>query len=949
MKLFFTAIFLFVLLSPGTGEVRAEAPLSKTFWLEEENTAVRVNQLCMDHQSYIFLATDKGLFRFNGAKFTRIGSPVKSPVTAVAAYGNQIWLAYKNGTLGTVQNDSVLALDLPAPYGSAEVKCLLPQEGNVVWIGTDNGLYRYGDRQVQYFNTDRGLSDNFIYQVIRSSNGHIWLATDYGLNELIPDQKTFRVKQYRTKDVLGDDIVSAMTLLNSTELLLGAEKGKLARFNINTKQLSALKLSRQPSGQILSLLAPNDKEIWFGTINAELWHLDVLNRDSCTARKVSLPQRVITSLLADQSGNIWAGSHTGLNNLSSRYMESIELPAPYRLSDLTALAIDAHNSYWLALGKDLYQYGKEEKMIKVQSFPSKISVLHFDDATGLWLGTSANGLWWKREGSKNFEQPAAFKNSSDGILSMTTLPACLWVAGLSGLHSYEIEGNRIRRAQIFKDQEKVSGEYIYRLVADQQGNLWMATDGSGISFLGKKRRFANWPTLGPEQENVIYSLTTATKNGVWAASMNNNIYTLHGSQWLLFKSAETGHTITSLSVNQSGQLIAGYQNCVDLWYPDQKLYRHINNHLGVGIDSFSHLLNIAAKDPEGSVYLPYNRGLLCFKNQEQTFDIRPGVTLRAVLANSVQLAGRESVLEAGDYLLNFYYDAVCYTNPENLHYRFRLEGYSDEWIYTRDLEAVFPKLKWGTYTFRVQASLNTDFSNAKEASYSFTIATPLINQRAFQVLLLLGVTGLSVFIIKWRERRMKRMAQLKEEKLKFEFEYLKSQVNPHFLFNSLNTLTGLIEEDQHSAVLYTERLSDLYRHSIVSYRKDKASLAEEIELLNAYIYIQEARFGKALKIKVSVTEAQQATYFLPMMALQLVVENAIKHNVVSHLQPLEVEVFVKEETLLVMNKINLKISGESHGGIGLKNIERRYKMLSGLSMVYGAEEDYWIVKLPLLK
>src|SRR5690606_26560274 len=144
--------------------------------------------------------------------------------------------------------------------------------------------------------------------------------------------------------------------------------------------------------------------------------------------------------------------------------------------------------------------------------------------------------------------------------------------------------------------------------------------------------------------------------------------------------------------------------------------------------------------------------------------------------------------------------------------------------------------------------------------------------RWFQVLLLLAVIGPSVFIIKWRERRMKRIARLKEEKLNFEFEYLKSQVNPHFLFNSLNTLTGLIEDDQQSAVQYTERLSDLYRHSIGSYGKDKASLAEEIELLYAYIYIQEARFGKALRIEVSVTEAQQAKYFLPMMALQLVVE-----------------------------------------------------------------------------
>lgn len=946
MKQLFGAILLLLC---TRGLHARQVPLSKNFWLEEENTAVRVNQLCMDHQSYLFLATDKGLYRFNGAKFSLIRSKIKSPVTAVSAYRDQVWLAYKNGTLGTVQNDSVVPLILPRPYQKAEIKCLLPQADHTLWIGTDNGLYLYRDKQVQYFNTDKGLSDNFIYQIVSSANGHIWLATDYGINELIPVNNTFSIKQYKTKEILGDDIVSAMAMINGSELLLGAEKGKLAKLNINTKQLIPLKLSAQPEGQILSILPLNNNEIWFSTINAQLWRLNALSSDSCIAREMSLPQRVITTLLADKSGNLWAGSQAGLSMLSDRYMESIALPAPYQLSDLTALAIDVHNEYWIALGKDLYQYGNDEKMKKVRSFPSKISVLHFDKETGLWLGTSANGVWRKSKESSIFEQPAAFEDNSDGILSISTVPGYLWVAGLSGLHSYKVEGNNMRSVQLFKDQNQVSGEYIYKLVADPQNNLWMATDGSGISLFKQNQKLSNWATLGTEQEDVVYSLATAGNDNTWAASMDNNIYSLKGEQWQLFKSSESGHTITGLQLNASGQLIAGYQNCVDLWYPQQRVYRHFNARLGMGIDSFSHLLNTGAKDQNGNVYLPYNRGLLCFKNQEQPFEIRPDVVLKAVFANSEQLRGPGLTLSAGDYLLNFYYDGISYTNPENLHYRYRLEGYNEEWIYTRDPEAVFPKLKWGNYTFRVQVSLSADFSHARETGYSFTIATPLLYKRWFQLLLALSVIGLSFFIVKWRERRMKRIAQLKEEKLNFEFEYLKSQVNPHFLFNSLNTLTGLIEEDQANAVIYTERLSDLYRHSIVSYGKDKASLAEEIELLYAYIYIQEARFGKALQIEIEVTEQQQRLYFLPMMALQLVVENAIKHNVVSHLQPLVVKVFVAEEVLMVVNKINLKISRETHGGIGLKNIERRYKMLSGLTMEYGAVNDCWLVKLPLLK
>lgn len=941
------AIGIILLLFAGNLNAR-QMPLAKHFWIEEENTALKVNRLSINHQSYIFLATDKGVYRFNGAKFSLVRSSIKSPVTALAACGNQLWLGYKNGLLGLLREDSIVAFKLPEPYQNAEIRCLLPQENGALWIGTDNGLYLYRDKQVQHFSTDKGLSDNFIYQIIRSSNGHIWLATDYGVNELIPDNKTFRIRQYRTKDILGDDIVSAMAQLNESELLLGAEKGKLARINIHNGQLSPVKLAAQVSGQILDLLVLNNKEIWFSTLDAALWRLDRLSEDSFAAQQMPLAQRTInTTLLADKSGNIWAGSQLGLSMLSNRYLESVPLPPPYNLGDVTALAIDQHKNYWIALGKALYCFGQEGKVQKVKTFPSKVSVLHYDKEMGLWLGTSANGVWLKSNESNSFEQPAVFEHKNDGILSISTLPGSVWVAGLSGLHTYKVHKEKITKIQLLKDQESISGEYIYKLAAGKPNSLWMATDGAGISFF-KQDKTINWAALGAEQEDVIYSLAISGSHA-WAASMANNIYCLKGDQWQLFKSSEPGHTITGLNVNASGQLIASYQNCIDLWYPEQRLYRHINTRSGMDIDSFSHILNTGATDQEGNVYTPYNKGLLYFKNQERVFDIRPDVVIRAVFANSEQLFAAASSLAAGDYLLNFYYDGISYTNPENLHYRYRLEGYNDEWIYTKDMDAVFPKLKWGNYRFRVQVSLSADFSQAKEAVFSFSIATPLIYRKWFLALLALSLIGLTFFIVKWRERRMKRIAQLKEEKLNFEFEYLKSQVNPHFLFNSLNTLTGLIEDDQKSAVLYTERLSDLYRHSIVSYGKDKASLAEEIELLYAYIYIQEARFGKALQIDIEVTEAQQDKYFLPVMALQLVVENAIKHNVVSHLQPLVVKVFVDNEVLTVVNKINLKISKAAHGGIGLENIERRYKMLSGLTMEYGAVDNCWIVKLPLLK
>src|SRR6202012_4579831 len=116
-----------------------------------------------------------------------------------------------------------------------------------------------------------------------------------------------------------------------------------------------------------------------------------------------------------------------------------------------------------------------------------------------------------------------------------------------------------------------------------------------------------------------------------------------------------------------------------------------------------------------------------------------------------------------------------------------------------------------------QASLNSDFNHATEDNYTFVIAFPLWREPWFFILIGLGCFGLVYLYIKLREKRIQRLSLLEQERMMFEYEHLKSQVNPHFLFNSLNTLTSLIDENKETAISYTEHLSDLYRN-MLAYR-----------------------------------------------------------------------------------------------------------------------------------
>ena len=277
-----------------------------------------------------------------------------------------------------------------------------------------------------------------------------------------------------------------------------------------------------------------------------------------------------------------------------------------------------------------------------------------------------------------------------------------------------------------------------------------------------------------------------------------------------------------------------------------------------------------------------------------------------------------------------------------------LDGYYNDWIVTTDGSVTYPRLPPGTYTFKVQASMYPGFENAPEASYSFTINKPYWMEYWFIALIAGLVVGFIYYFIKQREKSLKNLAMLQQERVIFEYEHLKSQVNPHFLFNTLNTLANLIAKDQEKAISYTEDLSRLYQQ-ILAYRdNDLILLSEEIAILDNYFLIQKGRFSDALKLNIDISSAILRTKKIVPMALQILIENAIKHNVVSASEPLVIFITTDDQEIVISNKVRPKMSREKGEGLGLVNIKKRYELLTKKTVIYGLQDDEFIVRLPLL-
>lgn len=189
--------------------------------------------------------------------------------------------------------------------------------------------------------------------------------------------------------------------------------------------------------------------------------------------------------------------------------------------------------------------------------------------------------------------------------------------------------------------------------------------------------------------------------------------------------------------------------------------------------------------------------------------------------------------------------------------------------------------------------------------------------------------------------------QLKQQNLENELAALKNQIDPHFLFNSLNSLTSLIRENE-KATQFVKKLSYMYRYILQSSDTNVVTVKEELKFLDSYTYLMNTRYRDRLIIDVSIDEVL-LDHELPPLALQLLVENSVKHNEISASNPLTVKVYSKGQSIFVENPIRTRSTLAEGTGTGLINLKKRYLLLLKQELIINQENDIFKVELPLNK
>jgi len=202
------------------------------------------------------------------------------------------------------------------------------------------------------------------------------------------------------------------------------------------------------------------------------------------------------------------------------------------------------------------------------------------------------------------------------------------------------------------------------------------------------------------------------------------------------------------------------------------------------------------------------------------------------------------------------------------------------------------------------------------------------------------------FFYEWK-KNIQQTEAIAHAHIQTQFEALKKQLDPHFLFNSLNTLASLIDYQNEPAQAYLERLSDVYRYVIETKNKTTVSLRDELAFLDAFIYLLKVRYRDNLSIHQYLSE-EAFNQHVPALSLQILVENAIKHNIISKDRPLNIDIKQEADQVVVINNKQIKTSLPISTKIGLQNIIERYQLLNMPSVEILDEEHTFTVKLPLL-
>lgn len=877
-----------------------------------------------------------------------------------------VHLNTKNGSFTNYdlvnKNDTFYAKELRDIYNT--LYSATETSDGYIWLATHNGLYKINiNKPVLYPVREKPLVQNVFRNdlftgILPDKKDGIWLSSwAGGITYFNTKTNTWNNYKYDTAHINSEtkNIVSSIQLKGEGQLWITTLDKGLGLFDIASQHFfffsdQAVFHPNIPTKLCYGTLKDKDNGLW-------IWHKDGLTQMLQGIKKFPFKPFAVshsdngefyelTAMLEDKDGEhtyIGTSFADGFHILEKSTGKHIQLPFKFMANEekfllVTDILQDSKSTVWVLTRDYIYRYNKQTNKLQLPvqpptystTYPSNRFTKLVEDKQGnIWIASSLNGVFCYSKSSNTYTHYSNAPKNEASLISNNIKSIAVDVKGRVWLGSYR-EGISIYNAKennftnlSNSNNSGLLSKHVTSLSTDSKGNMWVGTDAG----LHKYDATGSRP---------IFKKTYTSQDGIQADFASCIKEDAYGNIWCI-------SPVALSMINTKTDVVKNY-NAQDMV---------VKNEIGLG------LLQTQAKKMimlTAGGYYEFNPA--SFK--EDTTPINVVITSLKVLDQerffenemqqnkSVNISWKENVF-------SFDFAALDFNRSSKIQYAYMLENFDKDWVYAGNRRYVgYTNIPGGNYVFKVKATTGSNQWSTAFTSVPIHVSTPFYKTIWFMLFNIIATLSIIYFIYRYRLRqhqaflKLENRAQaLEKEKTQVQYENLKQHLNPHFLFNSLTSLSSLIRTDQKLAINFLDGMSKIYRYILQSKDNETIALKEEIKFIDAFVQLQKTRFQNGLVFNIDIDEDFFHRKIVPV-TLQNLIENAIKHNIVDEESPLVIDMYVEDEYLVVKNNLQKKKFVDTSNKQGLESLQSLYKYLSDKPFTCEEIDGYYVVKIPLI-
>lgn len=769
-----------MILGPGLPAI-SQVPFFQEYSLLRKNDPVQINSILQDKKGYMWFATSKGLFSFDGKQqqhYPQIDGPAHEGATALAEDSiGRIWIGYGNGQVGFIEDGRLESFSPDEGSATKAVSDILFDSKGNLWFSTLNdGLYYYTSERLYRVDDAEGLPDLYIYDLEEDTDGHIWAGTDGGAAICTLTENKISIDVLDYDDGLPDNIIKKIVQRDRNTILLGTEDAGIIAYDLISRNHKPVLKGPWAYGPISDFKLKDDK-IWIACPQQGLLVYDITNNQ--TQLYASTEKELLTSiqrLASDLEGNIWIGAKSHLSRTAGDGLQFIEHTGSGRNTSILAVTADADDNIWYSNSEGLFKKASNKTGITrpLQNTPfEKYTVISlYTDAKGyVWAGMYGEGVL--RINIRTGKINHFLKQISNGnVLSITGDANTVWLGTLGGISKINLADDETVSFTSFSSADGLISDFIYQVyLADNRA--WFATDGKGVAMLDKDG-FHHYNEGLPSA--VIYGMAQDGEGKLWVNIEGHGLYIFNGRKFYPCDSTAVlrDNNIHALAADRAGNIVVLNDAGIDII--DTRLIRVVSLGEEFGIRDRIGNLNAIGRDKRGDLYFGTTNGIIKYTAERNFLTNKPKPILKSISVYDKPLAiDAIPMLAYDENNITLNYIGLWYQNPNGLFYAYKLENYDLDWITTRNQSVTYSRLPPGVYNFRLKTSDSNDFGKAHETTVSFSIRPPIWQTIPFYVCSILVLAASIFYIIKGREKKLKRHTELLEEKVKMRTREIQLQ------------------------------------------------------------------------------------------------------------------------------------------------------------------------------